>query len=71
MPTNELTKSNWQGNLIFAALMIVPLIGCALAAYFKEPGWLVLLAPLIVLMEGAFIVGPLLWFVTMLLIDAR
>lgn len=64
-------KSNWQGTLIFAVAMIIPLIGCVMAVYTLNTGWLVLLAPLIVLMEGAFFVGPVAWFVVMCLIDWR
>jgi hypothetical protein len=67
----DTTKSNWQGGVIFAACLLIPLLGCALAVYFKEPGWMVLIVPLIVFMEGAFVLMPLAWIVTMILIEAR
>lgn len=66
---NEAQKSNRIGGAIFAACLGIPLLGCALAVYFKEPSWLVLLAPLFVFMEGALVLIPLAYFVTMLLIE--
>lgn len=67
----DTAKSNWRGGVIFAACLLIPLLGCALAVYFKEPMWIWLIVPLIVFMEGAFLLMPLAWLVTMLLIEWR
>lgn len=58
-----MTKDTWQGNALFAASLAIPLLGCVLAVYFKDEGWLVLLAPLVVFMEGAFLLGGIAFFV--------
>ena len=39
-----------------------------LAVYFKDMTWLLLLAPLIVFMEGFFILAPIAWVVVAYLI---
>ena len=53
---------------MFAACIAVPLLGCVLAVYTKNMEWLVLLAPLIVFMEGAFLLGGLSWFIVAYLV---
>lgn len=64
----ETLKARLTGNAILAACLIIPFIGCVLAVYFKDMNWLVLLAPLIVFMEGAFVLGGIAWFVVAYLI---
>lgn len=57
----------WQNRLsyavIFAGVFGVPLLGCVLAVQTKNLTWLWMLAPLIVFMEGAFVLVPLVWFI--------
>lgn len=56
--TVKLVLSKGLGNIILAAYIVVPVLGCVLAVYFKSMAFLVLLTPLIIFMEGAFILGP-------------
>lgn len=58
-----MNESTWQGNAIFAACLAIPFLGCVLAVYFHDMTWLVLLAPLGVFMEGAFVLVPLAWLI--------
>ncbi len=54
-PKSLRVKPDWRGNAILAACIAIPILGCCLAVYFKDMSWLVLLAPLFVFMEGAFV----------------
>lgn len=40
------------GAIIFFACLLIPLTGCFLAVAYHNTQWLILLAPLIVFMEG-------------------
>lgn len=68
---SEEIVDSWKGLVVFAACLLIPLFGCGMAVYTLNSEWLVLLAPLIVFMEGAFLLGPLAFFVVMCLIDWR
>lgn len=65
---NDAWQARLSGNAILVACLVIPLLGCVLAVYFKDMNWLVLLAPLIVFMEGAFVLGGIAWFVVAYLI---
>ncbi len=67
---SEAKPDQWKGNAILAACIAIPLLGCVLAVYFRDTNWLMLLAPLIVFMEGAFILIPLALFIVSYLIGA-
>lgn len=56
-------QNQGKGNAIFTLVLAIPLLGCVLAIYFRDMTWLVLLAPLFVLMEGAFVLIPLAWII--------
>ena len=65
----NLWPEQWTGGAIFGACLAIPLLGCALAIHFDNMNWLVLLAPLIVFMEGAFLLIPLAWVVVAIILD--
>lgn len=49
------------GTLIFIGVILVPLIGCIMAAHTNNSQWLWLLIPLMVFMEGGiFLIGLIL-----------
>jgi hypothetical protein len=67
---NTTTRSDqWKGNAILAAFIAVPLFGCVMAVVTKNTDWLVLLAALIIWMEGFFLFAPVAWFVVICLIE--
>lgn len=53
-----------EGNVYFALMLAIPVFGCAMVVYTRDPRWFVLLAPLLALMEGAFILIPAAWGIT-------
>lgn len=65
---NDTWQARWGGNAMFVACLAIPLLGCVLAVYYKDMSWLVLLAPLIVFMEGFFVLAPIAWFIVAWLI---
>lgn len=58
MTDDDICTEGQDGLVLFCMCFIVPLIGCVLAVVFQSIWWLVLLAPLIVFMEGGlFLIG--------------
>lgn len=64
----EITASDAGVVLFLFAVLAVPMVGAVMFMKTDNSGWLTLMVPLFVFMEGAFVLGPVMLLIACVLV---